>query len=213
MGHGYQPRRLCHHNIHQRTTTTTATAATFLPTLCRVSINDVKLTQHKSSPAAAAASTATATAASFSDDPSSPRVSCIGQVKRNNKVLGFPTPHHNVVVPDHSYSFKNPNLKRLFAGKSLTPTTVTAAGCRRASRNCTRRSSRKVNNKDSNSSGGGVDINELDPPLPVVKKVQQPCGGGGEASLWKRRSGGGGLKSLQIQLDKSNQLIIPPSTV
>ncbi|XP_031098823.1 uncharacterized protein LOC116002794 [Ipomoea triloba] len=206
MGHGHQPRRLCHHNIHHRTTTA---AATFLPTLCRVSINDVKLTQHKSSPAAA-------TAVSFSDDPSSPRVSCIGQVKRTNKVLGFPgpTPHHNAAA---AQSFKNPNLKRLFAGKSLTPTTVTAAGCRRASRNCTRRSSRKVNNNkdshDENSGGGGVDINELDPPLPVVKKAPQP-GAGGEGSLWKRRSGGGGLKTLQIQLDKSsNQLIIPPSTV
>lgn len=58
-----------------------------------------------------------------------------------------------------------------------------------------------------------VNVSELDPPLPVVKRVQQPAGGvGGEMSLWNRRSGGASLKTLQIHIANNNQ-IIPPTTV
>lgn len=45
-----------------------------------------------------------------------------------------------------------------------------------------------------------LNLAELDPPLPVAKRVAPPCGDGGAGlSLWERRGGGPGLKSLEIQ--------------
>lgn len=133
-------------------------------------------------------------------DPLSPKISCIGQVKRSNKIVGYPTTTSTSITPAaHHRYFK---LKRLFSGKNLTfsaPTTTTI----RTSRGRIRKD--EIDNKKIVV----IDVAELDPPLPVVKKKHD--GGAGDKtaeSLWKRRSGGGGcqLQSLQIQHNGAYQL-------
>lgn len=42
-----------------------------------------------------------------------------------------------------------------------------------------------------------VDISEMDPPLPVVKRAAPPGIGRDEVNIWKRRSNG--VKALQIE--------------
>nr|KYP47518.1 hypothetical protein KK1_030854 [Cajanus cajan] len=44
-----------------------------------------------------------------------------------------------------------------------------------------------------------ISIENMDPPLPVIKRVQKPEEEKQVDSLWKRRSGGAALKSLQLQ--------------
>ncbi|KAL9858859.1 hypothetical protein AtNW77_Chr1g0041171 [Arabidopsis thaliana] len=163
---------------------------TFLPMLCsRPSIKNVTLP-----------------AKSHQDDsyqqadPLSPKISCIGQVKRSNKITGFPTTTTTSTsitpVAQHRY-FK---LKRLFSGKNLSfsaPTTTT-----------TRTSRGRIRKEEfGNKKIDVIDVAELDPPLPVVKKTHD--GGAGDKAaenLWKRRSGGCQLRSLQIQTNGVHQL-------
>lgn len=199
MGNGYN-----HHHLHQRGFYSKNNS--FLPILCRVSIRDVKLKDFRDR------------SSSFSDDPSSPKVSCMGQVKRNSKVIGFSTPYRltssststtTAITTNTNTSRNNPfhgklkyvKLKRFFSGGYLLSSNTTAtAVCSNSSsssssnkgicRNGSRRSS-KINHDDGGNShvqqqNVEVNLTELDPPLPVVKKVQPPP----EVSLWKRRSGG-----------------------
>ncbi|CAH8254556.1 unnamed protein product [Arabidopsis lyrata] len=132
-------------------------------------------------------------------DPLSPKISCIGQVKRSNKIVGFPTTTSISITPaSHHRYFK---LKRLFSGKNLSfsaPTTTT-----------TRTSRGRIRKEDfGNKKIAVIDVAELDPPLPVVKKTHD--GGAGDKAaenLWKRRSGGScQLRSLQIQPNGDHQL-------
>lgn len=134
-------------------------------------------------------------------DPFSPRISCIGQVKRRNKIVGLPTTTSSSITPaaNHRY-FK---LKRLFSGKNLTfsaPTSTTTKSIRG-------RTKEEFYNKKINV----IDVADMDPPLPVMKKDNDGEGGAGYKSaenLWKRRSGGGGcqLPTLQIQSNCTVQL-------
>uniref|UniRef100_A0A1J3IGX3 Uncharacterized protein n=1 Tax=Noccaea caerulescens TaxID=107243 RepID=A0A1J3IGX3_NOCCA len=134
-------------------------------------------------------------------DPLSPKISCIGQVKRSNKIVGFPTTttSSSITPAAHHRYFK---LKRLFSGKNLTfsaPTTTTTRSCR----------GRIKKDEFNNKKIGVIDVADLDPPLPVVKKKND--GGCGEEkaveNLWKRRSGGGcQLRSLQIQTSGTHLL-------
>jgi len=81
--------------------------------------------------------------------------------------------------------------------------------------------SRKMNNaKTSTDKGSLVNLEELDPPLPVLKrpplqKQQQREQGIKEEniSLWKRRSGGAPLKTLEVQVVNQNHTLLPANTV
>lgn len=222
MGNGYN----YSHHLHQQSF---YNKNSFLPLLCRVSIKDIKLREYKDR------------SSSFSDDPSSPKVSCMGKVKKTNRLIGLSTPYRLTAATaatttttaktntNHQGHIKYTKLRRLFSGKNLTtsvPATTTtttkasnntvygggnARSCREIilRKSGSRRSS-KINNDDGRTDH--VNIGELDPPLPVIKKVQQPC----EVNLWKRRSGGPALKSLQIEQihePRNNHPQLPAQTV
>ncbi|AES97817.2 hypothetical protein MTR_5g060450 [Medicago truncatula] len=138
---------------------------TFLPMLCSRSIKDVCLPQCKDN------------LRSFSNDPLSPRIGCMGQVKKNNKISGFPS--------SHRISF-------------ITKTTVTATAA--APSTCGSRprvsvNSGEVSRKYCNQKGHRnenivpISIENMDPPLPVIKRVMKLEDENQVDSLWKRRSG------------------------
>ncbi|KAL7246384.1 hypothetical protein ACSBR2_001482 [Camellia fascicularis] len=191
MGNGYNQQQQQQQHLHER--------STYLPMLCSrsrfTSIKDVHLPKcqhhyhhhhHLSS-------------SSKSNDPSSPRVSCMGQVNRNNsRVIGLPTSYRftttTTTTKTTTTNIKYHKLKRLFSGRNLTTTTTptTAAATRGRGH---------IKSSDDNDYGPApVNIAALDPPLPVVKRVQQQAVDGGDGvNLWKRRSGGAALKNLQLQ--------------
>ncbi|KAH6763747.1 hypothetical protein C2S51_014996 [Perilla frutescens var. frutescens] len=194
----------------------------FLPMFCRLSIKDVKI---NTAPPISAA------------DPSSPRVSCMGQVKRNNRVTGFPATAATIIAAHHHHKHTKPR-KVHFSTKTLLPNPPAAAaapsaGRKSGSRSCrsnremcvrdSRRSSSVANNsydRDNNYQDCVkvvVDISKMDPPLPVVKRVAPPQGNcRDEVNLWKRRSNG--MKSMQIEPinlpgNKFPPPLPPPTTV
>lgn len=215
--------------------------STFLPMLCSSSSNkQVKLSHRRCS----------SSSSTLSEDPSSPKVGCMGQVKRNNKVVGFPTiigfittttnTNHSTTITNSTSALKNEHkyntntssisivkyhkLKSFFSNKSLTnsPATTTAASAARGGPHKAKTGGRnvdhegrilcksKISHEKSNHSkspsiemGRLVNLEELDPPLPVVKRVPKPEEveeEAGRKNLWKRRSGGAPLKSLQVQV-------------
>ncbi|CAN4081375.1 unnamed protein product [Withania somnifera] len=204
MGSGYNHhhQQQLYHHIRNGST------SFFLPMLCRLSIKDVNLKSCKNPPPPPPSSTRSG---DNQNEPSSPKVSCLGQVKRNNKVIGFPTPYKSTSSTTAiTAPIKYRKLKKLFSAKNFTPRTnadrqvlnssVTVVGSRKST---------KLNDRDNGSKVVEVNVSELDPPLPVVKKVNPPPADGG---LWKRRSGGAALKSLQIQqmhLPTDNNLLQP----
>ncbi|MCD7472677.1 hypothetical protein HAX54_013978 [Datura stramonium] len=207
MGNGYNQH---HHQQQLYHHIRNGSSSFFLPMLCRLSIKDVKLQSCKDP-----SSSSTISGDKYNqNEPSSPKVSCMGQVKRNNRVIGFPTPYR----PTSSTAITGPvnpklrytKLKKLFSGKNFTPRntgdrqvlkrSVTVVGSLKST---------KLNDRDGSKINREVNVSELDPPLPVVKKVKTPPADGG---LWKRRSGGAALKSLQIQqihLPTDNNLLQP----
>ncbi|KAI3464447.1 hypothetical protein Pfo_021110 [Paulownia fortunei] len=213
MGNGYDHHHSIHeHHFHQK--------SIFLPMFCRLSIKDVKLNNHYRDRISAG-------------EPSSPKVSCMGQVKRNNRVIGFP-----VTTTTAANYHKHTKMKKLFSSKTLLPNTTTTnasttatatipsgGGGRSGSRSC--KTSREMFVNNSRRSGvktycdhNGdqdrvkvVDIGEMDPPLPVVKRVAPPGVGRDEVNLWKRRFNGVGPKSLQIErINLPNSKFQPPPT-
>lgn len=168
-----------HHHHHLHTHLHINHRGTFLPMLCsRPSIKDVQVPNN---------------ASSFSSDSVSPRISCMGQVKRNNKVAGFPITSQ---TNNNSNNIKYSKLKKLFSSKNLTAATPTktATSCR--SRN---RRSQVSNVKQDHRVTTTINLVDLDPPLPVIKRVQKSPQQGEEGSLWKRRSGGVALEGLQLK--------------
>lgn len=223
-----------HHQFYHRNKNT------FLPILCsRPSIKDVTLPRcNRGLPS------------SSSNDPLSPRIGCMGQVKRNNKIAGFPTSSSHYRLSFNSTTSRNSSntvspvvkyskLKSLFSGKnliSITPSTTTTAAS--AGTSCGTRQQRVVvgprNQIRCSSSSSrkekdlllvaanAINIDDLDPPLPVIKKRVTPKLEEGknqmvDNSLWKRRSGGGPpLKSLQLQqqqIHHPNICTLQPPTV
>lgn len=88
----------------------------------------------------------------------------------------------------------------------------------KVSENCAQGTANNNNNENSyngNDKGCMVSLLELDPPLPVVKQQQQQGNNGENMSLWKRRSGGAPLKSLQLQVTQQScsLLLAEASTV
>ncbi|QCE15826.1 uncharacterized protein LOC114162636 [Vigna unguiculata] len=193
--------------------------STFLPMLCsRPTIKDVTMPRFRDP------------SAPSSNDPLSPRISCMGQVKRNNKIAGIP-PSHRLSFPNKSSpSVKYSKLRRLFSGKNFiitTPKTTTAAASASAATCRSRQQLSDVprnqkclkseNNNNNNNVVSMMSIEEMDPPLPVVKRVLLPKSEEGKEldSLWKRRSGTArpALKSLQLQQIHHPRICHQPPTV
>ncbi|KAK7353134.1 hypothetical protein VNO80_18574 [Phaseolus coccineus] len=199
-----------HHQFHYQ-------KSTFLPMLCsRPTIKEVTMPRFRDPSAPSA------------NDPLSPRISCMGQVKRNNKIAGIP-PSQRLTFPNKTNTSspgpKYSKLKKLFSGKNFiisTPRTTTAATATAIS---TCRSRQKVsdvpkNQKCLKSENNHnvvcmMSIEDMDPPLPVVKRVPQLVEGKEFDSLWKRRSGMGrpALKSLQLQQIHHPRICHQPPTV
>ncbi|KAJ0925445.1 hypothetical protein HanRHA438_Chr04g0159841 [Helianthus annuus] len=173
---------------------------TFMPLLCRFSVNDTAQPAKLPGPSSA--------------DPSSPKLSCIGQVKKKSTVT-----NNNRFLPCNlsasgstrsTKSSVHSNNYKLFSGKSITSPAVETASIKTSkskygtnrSKSCNgRRTPVRSNKCYMTSSRDDHDIvrvvvaKELDPPLPVVK-----CGSRDQevnVNLWKRR--GIELETLQIQ--------------
>ncbi|KAG5250917.1 Lysine-specific demethylase rbr [Salix suchowensis] len=185
MGNGYN-HHLRHQNnhLHQK--------STFLPMLCsRPAIKDVTVPKWDDRPMSIS-----------SADPLSPKIGCMGQVKRNNKIVGFPTPNKLTIATKKT---------KIFSGKNLTSAAAsiaTSTAHRRRKVVVNGASGAKID--DSKESSVSVSIENMDPPLPVVKR---PTKDGEANSLWKRRSGGLGLKNLQLQEIQLNRSCLAPTTV
>ncbi|XP_028775045.1 uncharacterized protein LOC114731948 isoform X2 [Neltuma alba] len=161
--------------------------------------------------------------ASLSDDPLSPRIGCMGQVKRNNKVVGLPTTSQSRgfislnskcnVSSSTPFSalVKYSKLGKIFYAKNLstnTPDTAhTATSCGGKRRDLAR------NDRNRGESCVTVSIEEMDPPLPVVKRAQKSEAERGAESLWKRRSGGVALRTLQLQHIHHPRHLLQPTSV
>ncbi|GER37781.1 mitochondrial inner membrane translocase complex [Striga asiatica] len=162
-----------HRNIHNP-------KSIFLPMFCRLSIKEVKLNGHRKIHAGAG-------------EPSSPKVSCMGQVKRNPTAAAG---HHKHTTPNRNKP-----------GKALLPSTGGGApipGGGRISQEMNRaaRISRRSRVTIDFDRDGAVDVSKMDPPLPVVRRAAPPPGAGREeVNLWRRRfdGAGGGLKRLEIE--------------
>ncbi|CAN4119515.1 unnamed protein product [Withania somnifera] len=204
MGNGYN------HHHHQQLYQHIRNGSTsfFLPMLCKLSIKDVKCKNPSST-------STNPSGDNNQKEPSSPKVSCMGQVKRNNRVIGFPTPYKptssTAITGPLNSKLKYAKLKKLFSAKNFTPHNNLHS--QSVTFFVSRKSTKQLNHRDHNGSKiVEVNVSELDPPLPVVRKVKPPPVDGG---LWKRRSGGPALKSLQIQhihLPTVTNLL-PPTTV
>lgn len=195
---------------------------TFLPMLCsRPSIKDVNLPRCRINPS------------SSCNDPLSPKIGCMGQVKRNNKIAGFPTSQYkllsfnnksntpSIISPVVKYS----KLKKLFSSKNLISTPSTTSTTTKTKQRVVGNSTNivKVPKNIERCSRNenvvvGIKIDEMDPPLPVIKRVNKlEEGNKSENSLWKRRSGSSlaPLRSLQVQQIQvqTPKLCIEPTTV
>ncbi|KAL1533692.1 hypothetical protein AAHA92_33544 [Salvia divinorum] len=154
----------------------------FLPMFCRLSIKDVKLNTVPVSSAA---------------DPTSPRVSCMGQVKRNSRVTGYPS---STTIISHRHKHPNkPRKSTHFSTKILLPNPAAASGSRKSvSKSCRRDSRRPLARASfdqelcSVKAATALDISKMDPPLPVVKRAAAA-----EVNLWNRRFDG--VKSMRIE--------------
>ncbi|KAE8653882.1 hypothetical protein F3Y22_tig00117056pilonHSYRG00416 [Hibiscus syriacus] len=170
MGNGYN-HHIRHQNMHFNH------KLTFLPIFCsRPSVKDVSLPKWQDK-----------------SEHLSPKISCIGQVKRSNRVVGCPTSHKFNITTKNDNGIKYFKLKKLFSGKNLTgsPATATATSCRR---------------KENSVS---INIENLDPPLPVTKRAPKQGEKDDGDTLWERRSRGVALKNLQLQQIQLNKHQVP----
>ncbi|KAI3512973.1 hypothetical protein L1887_20296 [Cichorium endivia] len=175
----------------------------FMPMFCRVSINDTVKPAKLSESSVA--------------DPSSPKLSCIGQIKKRSTATATTTTNNNRFLADstntrssvHS-NLSYTKLHRFFSGKNLISPAIDTASFSNCSRKC-------VTNRSNSCNGRGripsstkkyyksssddpvlmrvVVAEELDPPLPVVKCARRDQEA--NVNLWKRR--GIEMKTLQIQ--------------
>ncbi|KAL9229099.1 hypothetical protein vseg_004608 [Gypsophila vaccaria] len=205
-------------------------------------------------------SSSTSSSTTVTEDPSSPKVGCMGQVKRNNKVVNLPsiisftssttsnnsnsnsnssnngssTRHHVIKCHEpNNYTsnsiIKYHKLKRFFSTKSPTsviPATRTNTsgsqkgkiGRKNVGNNIvcgSKVGENKINscrvNKNENEKGSLVNLIDMDPPLPVTKKIGKNNEGENVSTLWKRRSGGAPLESLRVQVIQQNLSLLVPA--
>ncbi|KAI4337756.1 hypothetical protein L6164_016133 [Bauhinia variegata] len=196
MGNEHHHKKFYHRNLH------TDQISTFLTMLCsRPSIKDVSLPRciDHSIP--------------FSSDPLSPRIGCMGQVKRNNKIVGFPFPTSHRLSFTNKLSIASPvvkysKLKKLFSCKNLSTSTTavppaTVSSCESRRHVTVNGADLSRNKRCGNESCASISIDNMDPPLPVKKQVPRSEEGSQVDSLWKRRSGEVALKTIQIQHTKN----------
>ncbi|CAI9265322.1 unnamed protein product [Lactuca saligna] len=204
--------RSCNQQVHHHpstgngNTTSPRYRNTFFPMLCRLSINDVAKPTRL-----ADLTSSSSTSTSCSPDPTSPKISCIGRIKKrsNSNSTSTSTANHHIsasristATPGKSATNLNYNkLRKLFSGKNLiSPPTDTATisnhcGIRSCNGNGGVKKPSKQKKYMISIGDPEVAVEELDPPLPVVKcrpRDQQV-----NVNLGKRR--GIELKILQIQ--------------
>lgn len=192
-----------HKNFHHRNGSPNATPSRnkiFLPTLCRLSLKD-SISPHPRS------------ICPRQNDPSSPKVSCMGQVKRHH----HNNHHHHHLTPSSSTTVKHHH--KIFSGNNKCVQTRVDQR-RHLSTKFTTSSSNAPENK-----GAAVvpvlNLAELDPPLPVIKRLPPQLSDVEPVSLWKRRSRQDGqLTNIQIpkfqcaySIQTSLQLEPPPISV
>ncbi|KAI4388055.1 hypothetical protein MLD38_000426 [Melastoma candidum] len=142
------------------------------------------------------------------DDSLSPKVGCMGQVKRNNRVVGFPTPgSRSFPVSTSRHTSKQTRVvKRMFSSKCLASASVSKqavppelSSCRAARSSARRTESRRIICKEEKvaTPAALVSVIDMDPPLPVTRMSSKDMEREG-GNLWKRRSGGMGLKRLEL---------------
>ncbi|CAL1390365.1 unnamed protein product [Linum trigynum] len=148
---------------------------------------------------------------SESEEPVSPKIGCMGQVKRNNRIGGFPAPasasasssYSSIAAKFHPPplpAVKYLKLKRVFSARNLT--TASSERPNLVSKNGNVDADRRHKSSSSCSASGmvAVNIEEIDPPLPVRSKRFEKEATQSEMSLWeRRRSGRMGLKNLELQ--------------
>ncbi|RWW00947.1 hypothetical protein GW17_00036049 [Ensete ventricosum] len=118
---------------------------------------------------------------------SSPRIGCMGQIKRDRPSSRDST---------SSSSSKTSGSSSRGRGKLVK---ITMALLRRSASDPT--SSRVGGAEDDGGVvGAGVTVADMDPPLPVVRRVA--ARDGLSVSLWERRCGGGERRELQLQLSQ-----------
>ncbi|KAI4389136.1 hypothetical protein MLD38_001393 [Melastoma candidum] len=184
-------------NLHHQPNTQ---ALVFLPMLCsRSSFKDVKWVDEVG-----------IYSSRDEDEPLSPKVGCMGQVKRNSRVIGFPTPNSRTPVGARAGGGKYSKLKRMFSAAAVAmPASPAVNRCRAAGRSAAERTSGTIYREKEK--GVIVSIVNMDPPRPVTRKVKKDGdaagdGEGDRGSLWKRRSDGRmDLKKLEIQNTFHNQ--------
>ncbi|EYU22899.1 hypothetical protein ABFS82_03G105500 [Erythranthe guttata] len=198
----------------------------YMPMFCRLSVKDVKLNDHYRDPIS-------------SGEPSSPKVTCIGQVKRNNRVTGYPSAAAAAAaatVNHHHHHNNKPMIKlnKLFSASKtqLLPSTAAAktstsssgggGGGRSGSRSC--RIGREM--RVINSRRRRVKTTDCDRDRDCVVAAEVVDIGGmdpplpvvkrvppPEVNIWKRRFNGVGLQIEQIHLPNNNKFEPPPTTV
>ncbi|XP_020213682.1 uncharacterized protein LOC109797924 [Cajanus cajan] len=181
--------------------------STFLPMLCsRPSIKEVTLPRLRDQ------------SSSSGNDPLSPRISCMGQVKRNNKIatshrLTFTTKTNTNTTSSPLVKYKYSKLKKLFSGKNFIITTPNTTTSTTTISTCGSRKPVAKHQRNENSNNVVcISIEEMDPPLPVVKKLEDAKE---VDSLWKRRSGTArpALKNLQLHQIHHPRISLQPPTV
>ncbi|KAJ6735759.1 MYOTUBULARIN-LIKE PROTEIN [Salix viminalis] len=137
-----------------------------------------------------------------------------GRSRETTRLLAYPASNKLAITTRNSNNVKHSRLKRIFSGKNLNGSTTSIArsttGLRRSEVVVNGASGPKID--DSKENSVSVSIENMDPPLPVIKKVQQPADGGEASSLWKRRSGGLALKNLQLREIQLNRNNLAPTT-
>ncbi|KAJ4966890.1 hypothetical protein NE237_018739 [Protea cynaroides] len=130
----------------------------------------------------------------YGDDPSSPRVGCMGQIKRDKKVVGFSI--HRRCNNNNSNSDKKKYFKlyKVFYSKNLNISISKYLKKRLMIKGDS--GNKSFDERDYVS----IRVVDWDPPLPVVRPAIRLSTDGNDAiSLWKRRCGDEDLKALQLQ--------------
>ncbi|XP_071728174.1 uncharacterized protein [Rutidosis leptorrhynchoides] len=190
VNNGSYTQQVNHNSTTINNTTTSSKTFTFFPMICRLSLSDVvskpiKLTDLSSS-------------SSSSPDPSSPKISCIGQIKRRSTTAT--TNYHHTSTRLAGKSANYTKLRKLFSGKNLISPLIETSTIRNHNRN---RSCSRICNGDvtklidtKKEINIVISIEDLDPPLPVVKIINR-ADDRFNVNLGQRR--GIELKTLQIQ--------------
>ncbi|XP_042485426.1 uncharacterized protein LOC122065639 [Macadamia integrifolia] len=150
------------------------------------------------------------------DEPKSPRVGCMGQIKRDRRVIGFPI--HNRCNNRRSTNSdkKYFKLNKVFSGKNLNSFLGMNLSSTRNSNYSKKEMIKGASRIKSYDEMDYVSISvvDLDPPLPVIKPGPRISTDGGDAvCLWKRRCGGDQtLKALQLQ-QRNPSSVLGPTTL